>query len=199
VCENYSFIWVFCSKSCNTWKERSSLPESHLRSSLSWAQPHPTQFRAAQSYHETWKARQRLRLPACTCFPSLEPSHQAWTEISMENIWYPGPHAWTVLSNYRWRYCSSGKANCSFSRPLLTIESYWTLRDMAVFWVKTISLGAGEMAWRVKSNSQNSHGGSPLSATPLLDPRDKEPSPDLHRHQAQRQCSNICMGKTLTL
>ena len=84
-----------------TLGKRSSLLKSHLRShcstphwivSFSPAQPDPTQFREAQSYQSTLKARQRLPLPACTHFPSLGPSHQAWTEISMENLWYPGPH-----------------------------------------------------------------------------------------------------------
>jgi hypothetical protein len=39
----------------------------------------------------TWKAWQRLCLHACTHFPSLGLSHLAWIEISLENLWYPGP------------------------------------------------------------------------------------------------------------
>jgi hypothetical protein len=85
-----------------TLGKRSSLPKSHPRSCCTphWivsflsAQPELTQFREAWSYLATLtsKAWQRLCLPACTHFPSLEPSHPAWTEISLENLWYPGPY-----------------------------------------------------------------------------------------------------------
>jgi hypothetical protein len=75
--------------------KRSSLPKNHTPHwivGFSLAQPDPTKFREALSYLVTWKAWQRLHLPACTHFSWLGPSHPAWTEISVENLWYPGPH-----------------------------------------------------------------------------------------------------------
>ena len=58
----------------------------------------------------TVEAGKQFPLPACICFPSLEPLHQAWPEISVENLWYPCPHLalglelrgtqWVVISTY---------------------------------------------------------------------------------------------------
>jgi hypothetical protein len=81
-----------------------SLPKSHLRFchtphlivGFSSVQPDLTKFRVARSYRATWKVRQRIL--ACTFFPSLEPSHPTWTEISVENLWYPGPQVHTFIS-----------------------------------------------------------------------------------------------------
>jgi hypothetical protein len=39
------------------------------------------------------QAGKQLPLPAHICFPSLAPLHQAWAEISLENLSYPGPQA----------------------------------------------------------------------------------------------------------
>ena len=53
----------------------------------------PSNLEGTQRRHRTnlyWE--KLLPLPAFTCFPLLEPSHQAWPEISMENLWYPDPH-----------------------------------------------------------------------------------------------------------
>ena len=41
----------------------------------------------------TAKAGLQLPLPACIPFYLLEPSHQGWQEISVENLWYPSPQA----------------------------------------------------------------------------------------------------------
>ena len=35
----------------------------------------------------------QLPLPACIPLYLLEPSHQGWQEISVENLWYPSPQA----------------------------------------------------------------------------------------------------------
>lgn len=100
VCKNYSVIRAFCPKSCNTSEEFCSPEMSPEAPPL--AQPNPTQCRVEQSNQETWKAQQRWRwsqlqqqkqlpLPACTLVPSLELSHQARSEISVESLWCTGP------------------------------------------------------------------------------------------------------------
>ena len=52
--------------------------------------------------------------PGPNCFPLLEPSHQAWPEISVENLWYPGPQ----LSCYQF-LCADSLSSITWSPVLL--------------------------------------------------------------------------------
>jgi hypothetical protein len=82
-----------------TLGKRSSLPKSHPRSyctphwivGFSSAKPDPTQFREARLRSDL-EGVAETHLSAWTHFPSREPSYLAWTEISVENFWYPVPH-----------------------------------------------------------------------------------------------------------
>jgi hypothetical protein len=90
-----------------TLGKRSALPKCLLRLcctthwlvSFSKAQPDWTQCRELQQTQRqreveptaAAEAGKRLAFPAHTCFPSPEPLHQAWPEISAESLWYSGP------------------------------------------------------------------------------------------------------------
>jgi hypothetical protein len=101
-------------------EQHQAFQKSHLRShctlhwmvSFSSARSNPTQFRVARSYQVTWKKWQKLLLPACTCFPSLEPSHQAWTRDRRGKPLVPRPtYGWGILGfplfTLTWRYLLS--------------------------------------------------------------------------------------------
>jgi hypothetical protein len=48
----------------------------------------------------TGTAGKQLPLPARIPFFSLESSHQAWPEISVENLWYPDAQLISLTVNY---------------------------------------------------------------------------------------------------
>jgi hypothetical protein len=87
---------------CNTWEEIS--PEEPTKVPLYFCLDSqlfigPAESDLVQSGSELLELLRDLEgraetLSSClySCIPSLESLHPAWTEISMENFWYPDPH-----------------------------------------------------------------------------------------------------------